>query len=508
MDNVNIEAIIEEIEQIPAETGSFDLYAKLEPLMEGVAVLNAALREGVLGKVKDRFKLDRNEVSGYRSLLKDLKKKTGQSGETVSDYTAQHPDLIDLVLDDNGDVAFLMAGENGPQVQSSIEEDDCTFLPPELGSIPFPLVNADKVQDAYVNDTDSQLFDSLVHYHSEISDLLDEWYRILAAWDMHTWIIENFYYSPIMCFYAVPERGKSRTTKGMVNVAYRAITTENLRESYLIRITQDYGATVCFDVTDFSKKTRHEGSDDVFLLRFERGAKVARVNRPEAGKHRDIDYYEIFAPTIICTNEQLDHILDTRAITCVMQDSARPFQNDVRAKDALPNRERLTAFRARHMGTELPKVEKPSSGRLGDILRPFRQVIKLVKPSWENEFMNWVEDIKEDRLSVKQDSFEGQLLKAVHANFGKRLPDDRMFVSDVTAIINRSRSQHRPLTPALVSNKLRSLGFKRGTKHNKGNTIECSDVVFYQIADSYGIKIEPSQDENRPDPLDDERQSA
>ena len=138
-------------------------------------------------------------------------------------------------------------------------------------------------------------------------------------------------------------------------------------------------------------------------------------------------------------------------------------------------------------------ADKPSSGRLGDILRPFRQIIKLVKPTWEDDFMSWVDDVKNERTAAKQDTFEGQLLKAVQANLGKKLSDDRMFVSDVTATVNSTRNLNKQLQPAFISGKLHGLGFRRGTKNNKGSTIECPDDVFYQIADKYGIKIEPNE---------------
>lgn len=130
----------------------------------------------------------------------------------------------------------------------------------------------------------------------------------------------------------------------------------------------------------------------------------------------------------------------------------------------------------------------------------------MIKPAWEDEFMSWVEDVKNERTAAKQDTSEGQLLKAVQANLGNRLPDDRMFVSDVTVTVNSIRYHNKQLQPAFISGKLRGLGFRRGTKTSKGNTIECSDDVFYQIADKYGIKIEAhdkgsDQDEDVPEPI-------
>ena len=172
-----------------------------------------------------------------------------------------------------------------------------------------------------------------------------------------------------------------------IYAAYRGVHVESLRDAYLIRIANNFGATLFFDVVNLSKKAEIEKAEDIFLLRCERGAIVPRVLYPDRGKFKDIVYFEIYGATIIGTNETLNTIAETRAAQITMPDSDRQFPDDVKPEDALDLKARLTAFPARHLNDELPAADKPAKGRLGDILRPLVQIIKLVYPEDEAEFM-------------------------------------------------------------------------------------------------------------------------
>jgi hypothetical protein len=75
---------------------------------------------------------------------------------------------------------------------------------------------------------------------------------------------------------------------------------------------------------------------------------------------------------------------------------------------ALPLKERLTAWRAQHLEKALPNCAKPAAGRLGDILKPLLQIIRLVKPEREP-----VKELERGRLLDKADTLEGKILQVV-----------------------------------------------------------------------------------------------
>ena len=479
-----------QIYMLPDDVTKKNLRDSIEPVLQQLVGKDPATQEVYLSQIKDRFALKREELSAYRSIIRGRhdSKVIGSPAKKCENLTAQLPGLIDLVLDDDDEVSFLMSEGDGPEAQREISHEGVEYTPPGRSDIPYSLVSASDVIDQCKTDTDAALLDDLIEYHRNISDLDERWYRILAIWDMHTWMLEKVNYSPIMVFHAVAERGKTRTIRGMTLVSYRGIVTESLRESYLIRHTNAFGGVICFDVMSLWKKAEKSQSEDVIIQRFERGSLVPRVNRPEAGPFRDTDYYSIFGATIIATNESLHKILDTRAITYTMGDSERIFPDDVTDEEAIPLKARLTAFKARHMETDLPEVDKPARGRLGDILRPFRQIVRLVCPKWEDEFMAWVEDVDQERRSIKSDSIEGQFLQVVAGSLDERLPDGRLPISIVTKGVNEQRDIDKKLSSSYVSRKLHTMGFKKGSRTMHGGTFECPDRDFNRIAADYGIK--------------------
>lgn len=136
-------------------------------------------------------------------------------------YTAQFDGLVDLV-EDNGAVAFLVKTDAQLQVCSQVERDGTLYLPPPKDQIPWVLPRGEEVLRHYQADTDAVLYDDLLSYHKGISELPHEDdYDLLASWDIHTYLLEQFQYTPILWLFAVPERGKSRTGKGIIYVAYR-----------------------------------------------------------------------------------------------------------------------------------------------------------------------------------------------------------------------------------------------------------------------------------------------
>jgi len=279
-------------------------------------------------------KLSKAKNKSKQSLRKDLKilekeQKKKLKPETIENdqkvlYTATFDGLVDLVLHNN-DVAFLVKDNNELKIKDSTLIEDVLYKPPPRGQIPIKcLPRAEKVLDYYDNDTDSELFDSLRDYHKRTSELPNEnYYDLLTIWDFHTYLIERFNYSPLIWLFALPERGKSRTGKACIYVAYRGVHVESLRDSFIIRATNDLGATLFFDVMDIWRKAEKNGSEDILLQRFEKGTLVPRVLYPERGAFNDTKYFKIFGATIVATNVPVHNILETRALMLSMPQTNR-----------------------------------------------------------------------------------------------------------------------------------------------------------------------------------------
>ncbi|MGD8238246.1 MAG: hypothetical protein PVH68_06835, partial [Armatimonadota bacterium] len=233
--------------------------------------------------------------------------------------------LVDLVQADGLPAFLVRAGRPeaayAPRVVQRAAVHGKPVLPPEPDAIPWLLPRAHEVLAHFhagrecPPETDARLYADLVAHHRAASQLPDAaLYGLLALWDMHTYLLEHFHYSPIICLHGLPERGKSRTGRAMIHVAYRGLHVPSTRHSFISRVASDFRATLFFDLRDVWRKLLRDATEEVVLQRFERDVYVPRVDRPAAGPHRDTRFYPVFGPTIIATNVAPDRMLDSRGL--------------------------------------------------------------------------------------------------------------------------------------------------------------------------------------------------
>jgi DNA primase len=497
------------LSKIPQNTIRTELPIRLEPILKVLSKIDEAESEAYLRhEMRPRFELKREEIDAYRRKINKLRRVNvrNRSARAPSStdgalITARFDGLVDLI-EYQGKVAFLIKEGDQLSIRADIRIDGKTYYPPKKVHVRWLLPRGEQVLrhfSAYENlspqDIDGELCDALIEHLRGISELPDDaYYELIAAWVIHTYLQEYFQYSPVLIFIAVPERGKTRTGKVLAHLSYRGIHVESLREAYIFRLAENFAATIFFDVMNLWKKAEKSSCEDILLHRYEKGASVARVLFPEKGPYKDTVYYEVFGPTIIATNENIHKILETRAISIIMPQSTRRFENDVTPEMSRDLKERLVAFKARHMGITIPEVEKPASGRLGDILKPIRQVIRLVKPDREEAFLHFVRRLEKNRLFEKSTSFEAEILKAI-----SRLDSDVVRgilpVKSITDYLNRDRPEQYRISYQRVGRQLTVLGFSKGKTANGAVGIHYNDGQIVQLMAAYGLVETPETSE-------------
>jgi hypothetical protein len=364
--------------------------------------------------------------------------------------------------------------------------DGNKLVPPPKDKIIWMIPRAVQVQQHFTNDNDASLFTDLVNYFKTVSDLPDDnHYSFLAAYVMHTYLTEKFEYSPMIWFYAIPGRGKTRTGKAITYTSYRGVHIVTLREAHLIRLATDLRATLFIDVSDLQKKADANGVDDVILNRYERGAQIARVLYPERGPFDDTVYYDIYGATITATNETVNDILATRTVQIIMPEAQRQFADDVKKIHGLPFRERLLGFKARWMDRDLPDVSKPCNGRLGDMLKSIRQIVKIVSPD-ESWFMSFVAGVEQRRRLSGADSLDAQVVNAIKDSLNT-INAGHMLHEDILRKMNANKSDNEKISPQKLGKITARLGFEkyssgqqRGIYWNRG--------LFNQLCERYGME--------------------
>ncbi|HHT9106703.1 MAG TPA: hypothetical protein ACFYD7_12655 [Candidatus Wujingus californicus] len=415
------------------------------------------------------------------------KKKAKDKNEPV--LSAYFRGLVDIITDNSGRVAYLVNNENSLEIATVWEIDKVLYSPPDQRHLPFALPSANNVLEWYKIDSDQKLFDDVLTYLKRFSYLPERQWLIVGYNVFLSYLQDHpdIHYLPMLLFYAVPERGKSRTGKAVSSISYRGVHIVDLREANLFRFSQNLRATLFFDIMDLWKKAEKNGAEDILLLRYERGARATRVIYPEKGAFKDTVYYDIFGSTLIATNEAVHKILDSRCININMPNKPSDYENPTPEK-AQELKERLTAWRARVMNKPLPKVNiiHGLNGRLWDISKPLLQVCKIVYPQGINELESALIEVAGQRVEDKRESIEGQIISMLYELSPKELPEWKVKTSELLSKLNEDRLDNHKLTGQYIGKKLKAMGLH--TRHIHGlSEILLNRSDFDVLLEQYGI---------------------
>ena len=420
-------------------------------------------------------------------------------------YSASFNGLVDLVADDQGHAAFLVKENGMLVVKKSYKVDDKVLLPPPAEQIRWLLPKASVVMEHVGNDNDNRLFIDLVNYFKGVSELPDEnHYKFIAAYCFHTYLINRFQYTPILGFFSIPERGKTRTGRAIVNVSYRGITIVTLREPLILRLAKDHRATIFFDISDLWKKAEAAGVEDILYNRYEKGGEVGRVLYPERGAFQDTVYYDVSGATLFATNKPVNDVLESRTVQVIMPQATRSFEQDILLQDGLPFKERLVAFRARWMDRQLPEMSKPCLGRLGDVLKPINQIVRICCPddSWFGPFVAGVE---RNRRQSRSESEDARIIQAILAARSS-LKHGHVFNEDVLSKLNKDVPLSERISPQALGKTTSSMGFRKYASGQKRGFYWDAELLK-SLCQRYGLEYieiqtfeEKEKAERKPDP--------
>lgn len=468
----------------------------LDELVEGASLDN--LREVLkrLGKSKETEKevyverLSKKLKIPKRAIKEDLKGMAPQKASGQESLaTAYFPKLVDLCVDEEGKIGFLIHDGDTIALVSSYEVESQILTPPEKKHLPFALPRGKEVLRWAGKEGDHKLFEDLETHLRRFSFLPDHQWTAVTLFAFLTYIQDHpdIRYFPMLLFWASSERGKSRTGKALSYVCYRGIHLVDMREANLFRYSANLRSVLFFDMMNLWKKAEQKGAEDILLLRYEKGAKTSRVLYPEKGPFKDTVYYDVYGPTIMATNEPVHHILDTRCLTISMPNKPGDYENPT-AEQAQELKERLTAWRARVMDEALPEIERMQglNGRLWDISKSLFQICKMVCPERFVTLKGAILEIAGQRVEEKQDTIEGQIVSVINKLSPEGLPDWKIQVQDVLDELNKKRSEDHKLTSQYLGRRIKALGFKTRRVHGR-TEILLSRPAFQTFLAQFGL---------------------
>ncbi len=403
---------------------------------------------------------------------KDSKRKTKTPAKVLKEtINANFPELVDIVLTDDNP-SFLLCNPYGQLVTKNIfskKNLNQVLVPPPTDRIPFILVSYKSV-DKVKYDID-KLYNDVVGKLSEVSKLpSDSYCHLCAVYIFFTYLNQLAQNLPYLWFHGLPERGKSRIVKAMSWLVYRGFYTETLNPAPLFRFSNGFHGTILLDLYDIEKEANRKGAHDFLLGRYDKGMKVARVTNIESGPYEDTQYFDVSGPTIIATNVQISYQnpLRSRCFQIVMPEARGKYRNLDHETELLPLKAELLHFRAKYMNKPLPDIEKPVSGRLGDMMHPLFAVARLLPDEATIKLESIVEEFKTARNESELESVPGQIIEILYSK-REEGESGKLRVAEVCDLLNDNRYGHYPLTPQEIGINLATMGIERrkskGTKY-------------------------------------------
>ena len=421
-----------------------------------------------------------------------------------STLSAYFSGLVDVCINDDGQLVYVILKDGELVLAQEYATETEGFSIPEKKHFRFKIPRAAEVK-RYFAQEDTTLYDDLLSYLKRFSALEEEQWAIVAHYVFLTYLHDHpaIDYCPTILFYAVPERGKSRTGKSVTYVAFRGIILNELREATIFRYSENLHGTLFFDMMDISRKAERSGCDDILLGRYEKGGQCNRVLFPDQGPFNDTVYYDIYGPTIIASNEPVHKILDTRCLPIIMPNRPGNYESP-RPEMGLELKERLTAWRAKHLLATFVDTEpiEGISGRLWDITKPMFFVNRLL-PVDHQILEDSILAIAGEKDESRKDTVEGRLVAII-----KEITDEggldqfiewSIKTGDIRTRYNQGKPEDRQASSAWIGRRLKSMSFHNRLVHGYSE-IKITFDEYAMILKQYGYTGRGSSTSTNPLP--------
>ena len=242
--------------------------------------------------------------------------------------------------------------------------------------------------------------------------------------------------------------------------------------------------------------------DDILLLRFEKGAKCSRILYPDQGAFNDTVYFDIYGPTIIASNKQVNDILETRCLPITMPNRPGNYENP-RPEFALELKERLTAWRTKQINVQFSDIKpiEGISGRLWDITKPLFLINSLL-PIDMQTLNESILAIAGDKDESRKGTVEGRLVAII-----KEITDEggldqyaewNIKIKDIRAKYNENKPEDKQVSFQWIGKRLKSMSFRHRLVHGYSEIIINIDE-YRTLLRQYGYTGgESSQANNSP----------
>lgn len=434
---------------------------------------------------------------GRQALKRDLKRYTQAQAHHQRDdsdgggvtYATTMEGLVDIVLD--AEEKPLMLFKRGEEVKAvaRIKDDGQLIISPEKRHCRYLMGEAEEILKYYASDTDAELYQAVLSQLKAVSVLpTNHHYHLIAIYIFFSYLWEKVSFFPYIWFLGPPERGKSRMANHATILSYRGLVTETLNEAFLFRYSERFNGTICFDLYEISERAQGKDSYDLILSRYQRSSCAIRVDPNKYGTINDLDYYTLASPSFLCTNVEIPahDPLRSRCLRIVMPEKRGRYP-DFTSDQLQDLKNRLLAFRTRHFDKDLPVVEKPTVGRLGDIMHPLLQVAQLLPAEASKALIKLTTELESERTDAEKETLAGLIVQALH-ELESEVVSGRLPFDQIRNKVNEGVEEKYHRSPQKIGRELSVLGIRK-IKSNGSTYIVWEPEVMREIFKRYSLPI-------------------
>jgi len=300
--------------------------------------------------------------------------------------------------------------ENSFNIAESLEIDEETVYPKDAKHIPYEPYGY--FEGAVPNR--EELFWKVNREFQTFVDVENIWKDVLTACVLLSYHQEKLQTVPYIYVYGDNESGKSTVLQVLKFLCYRPMYGVTVPAADIYGFLEDSDAIGCILEDEVQGISKDTDKIKIYKAGYKQGAVVPRTLITQ--HDRIIKYYNTFCFKA-CASEQIPQVkgFNERFLFIPMvEGSPEKEWADITREDLdrLRNlRNMLLKWRLLSRDWKLPEVEVSWRGRLKELWKPILQITQGL--TVYDGLFKFVEDQRKERLSSKQDTLEGKIVKVV-----------------------------------------------------------------------------------------------
>jgi hypothetical protein len=310
----------------------------------------------------------------------------------------------------NGEACFLQLNNGSFSLADTVQVGEDTFNPKEVQNVPYDPYGYYEGQIP-----DKEELTQLIRNEFETwIDVEPIWKDVLTACTILTYHQEKLQTVPYLFLYGDNESGKSTVLQVLKNLCYRPMYGVTIPSADLYGYLEDSDGQGCILEDEVQGIQKDTDKIKIYKAGYKEGAVVPRTLITSFD--RIIKFYRTFCFKA-CASEQIPQVkgFNERFLFIPMVEGSplKEWADLTRQdKEQMRNlRNMLLKWRMTDRQLELLNIELNVKGRLKELWKPILQATSGL--SLYGDLYRFVDDQRNERLSSKQNTFEGHLVKVV-----------------------------------------------------------------------------------------------